>query len=56
MQLEEAYAVEITKMVECVERKKYPLMQIVRMHQHSIYSAVIQTARRLRTEVQRVTR
>jgi predicted RNA-binding protein with RPS1 domain len=56
MHLEEAYAVEITKTVECVERKEDPLMQIFRTHQHAFYSAVLQTARRLKTEVQRVTR
>jgi len=32
MQLEEAYIVEITKLVECVDRKEDPLIQIVRMH------------------------
>ena len=34
MQLEEAYAVEITKSVEYVDSKQYPLIQIVRTHQH----------------------
>jgi len=56
MKLEEAYAVEITKLIECVESKEDPLMQIGRTHQHNINSAVLQTARRLKTEVQRGTR
>jgi hypothetical protein len=34
-QLEEACAVEITKLVECVDDKRYTLMQIGRMHQLS---------------------
>jgi hypothetical protein len=37
MQLEEAYTVEITKLVEYVDRKEDPLQQIVRMHQHTIH-------------------
>jgi hypothetical protein len=43
MQLEEAYAVEITKLVENVESKEDPLMQIGRMDQH-INSVVLQAA------------
>jgi hypothetical protein len=53
MHLEEAYAVEITKKVECVGSKEDPLMLIGRTHQHNINSAVLQTARRLKTEAQR---
>ena len=56
MQLEEAYAVEITKLVEYVESKEDPLIQIVRTHQHNINSAVLQTTRRLKTDVQTGTR
>jgi len=55
MQLE-AYAVELRKVVECVESNENPLMQISRIHQHSINSAVLQTAIHLNTEVQRGTR
>ena len=40
MQLEEAYTVEITKLVKYVDRREDPLQQIVRMHQHTIHSAV----------------
>ena len=43
MQLEEAYIVEITKMVEYVDRREDPPIQTVRMHQHNINSTVLQT-------------
>ena len=43
MQLEEAYAVEITKQVEYVDSKEDPLIQIGRMEQHNINVAVLQT-------------
>ena len=56
MQLEEAYMVEITQLVEYVESKKDPLIQIVRTYQHNINSAMLQTARCLRTGLQRGTR
>jgi len=56
MQLEEAHAVEITKLVEYVDRKEDPLIQVVRTHQRNTDSAVLQTARCLRTEVQTETR
>jgi len=56
IQLEEAYTVQITKLVEYVDRKEDPLIQTVRMHQHSINSAVLQTARHLKTAVQRGTK
>jgi hypothetical protein len=44
---------DITKLVEYVDRKEGPLKQTVRTHQHNISSAVLQTARRLKTESQR---
>jgi len=53
MQLEEDYAVEITKLVKYVDRKEDPLLHIVRRHLHNINSAVLQTARCLKTEGQR---
>ena len=56
MQLEAAQAVEITKLVEYVDRKEDPLIQVVRTHQHNTNSAVLQTARCLKTEVQKETR
>jgi len=56
MQLEAAHTVEITKLVEYVDRKGDPLIQVVRTHQHNTDSAVLQTARCLEAEVQRETR
>jgi len=56
MQLEAAHAVEITKLVEYVERKEDPLIQVVRTHQYNTNSTVLQTARCLKTEVQKETR
>jgi hypothetical protein len=56
MQLETAHAVEITKLVEYVDRKEHPLIQVIRTHRHNTDSAVLQTARCLKTEVQKETR
>ena len=56
MQLEAVYAVEITKLVEYVDRKEDLLIQVVRTNQHNTDSAVLQTARCLRTEVQKDTK
>ena len=51
MQLEAAHAVEITKLVDYVDRNEDPLIQVVRTHQHNSDSAVLQTTRCLKTEV-----
>jgi hypothetical protein len=56
MQLEAAHAVEITNLAEYIDRKEDPLIQMVRTHQHKINSAMLQTARYIKTEVQRETR
>jgi hypothetical protein len=56
MQLEEAYAVGITKLVEYVGSKEDLLTQPVRTHQHNINSALLQRARRLKIAVQRATK
>jgi len=56
MQLEAAHTVKIKKLVEYVDRKEVPLIQIVRTHQHNTDSAALQTARYFKTEVQRETR
>jgi hypothetical protein len=53
LQLEAALTVEITKLVEYVDRKEDPLIQVVRTHQRNSDSAVLETARCLKTEVQR---
>ena len=53
MQLEAAHAVQITKLMEYVDRKEDPLIQVFRTHQHNTDSAVLQTARCLKTEVLR---
>ena len=53
MQLEAAHAVEITKLVEYVDRKEDPLIQVVRKHQHNTDSAVLQTARCLKIKEQK---
>jgi len=53
LQLEGAHAVEITKLVEYVDRQEDPIIQAVRTHQHNTDSAVLQTARCLKGEVQR---
>jgi len=55
MQLEEACTMEITKLLEYVDRMADPLIHIVRTHQHNINSAMLQTARCLKTEIQRET-
>jgi len=56
MQLEAAHAIEITKLVDYVDRKEDILIQVVRTHQKNTNSAVLQTARCLKTEVQKETR
>ena len=56
MQLEAAHAVEITKLAEYLDRKEDPLIQVVRTHQHNTDTAVLQTARCLKTKVQKETK
>jgi len=56
MQIEAVHAVEITKLMEYVDRKEDPLIQVVRTHQHSTDSALLQIARCLKAEVQRETK
>jgi hypothetical protein len=50
MQLGEAYAVEIKKLVEYADSKGDPLIHILRAHRHSINSAMLQTARCIQTD------
>ena len=56
MQLEAVHAVEISKLMEYVDKKEDPLIQVVRTHQHNTNSALLQTARCLKAEVQRETK
>ena len=56
MQLAEAYVTEITKLMEYVDSTEDPLTQIVRTHQHNNNSAMVQTARSLKRELQEGTR
>jgi len=51
----EAHVVEITKLKEYVDSKEHPLIQIVRMYQHTTNSAMLQIARSLKIELQRGT-
>jgi uncharacterized protein YoxC len=54
--MEAAHAVKISKLLEYVDRKEDPVMQVVRTHQHNTDAAVLQKARRLKTDVQRETK
>jgi hypothetical protein len=56
MQLEEAYTIEITKLMEYVDSTEYPLTQTVRTHQNNTNSAMVWTARSLKRELQKGTR
>ena len=42
--------------MEYVDRKEDPLIQVARTHQHNTDSPVLQTARCIKTEVQKETR
>jgi len=53
MQVEAAHAVEITKLLDYVDRKEDPLIQVVRTHQHNTDSAVLLTTKCLKAEVQK---
>ena len=56
MRLEETYILEITKMLERIDSKENPPIQIFRMHQHNFSLAVLQTAICIKRELQRGTR
>jgi hypothetical protein len=53
MQLEEAYIIEITKLMEYVDSTEDPLIQIFRKHQNNTNSAMVQRARSLKKELQK---
>jgi hypothetical protein len=48
MQVEGAYIAETVNLVEYVESKEDPLIQIVRTHQHNTDSALLQTANKFK--------
>jgi repressor of nif and glnA expression len=50
MQLEDAYVIEITKLMEYVDVTEDPLIQIVRTHQNKTNSATVRTAKSFKTE------
>ena len=52
MQLEAAHAVEITKLVEYVDRKEDALIKVVWTHQHNTESAVLVIAKRISTHLE----
>jgi hypothetical protein len=56
MHLEETYILEITKLLECIDSKESPLIQMFRMHQHNFSSLVLETAICMKRELQRGTR
>jgi hypothetical protein len=51
MQLEKTYIAEVIKLQVYIDSKKNPLIQIIRLHQHTTNSAMLHTARSLRTEL-----
>jgi hypothetical protein len=55
-QLEEAYIIEIAKLMEYVDSSEDPIIRIVRTHQKNINSAMVHTARSLKRELQKGTR
>jgi hypothetical protein len=48
MQVEGAYIAETINLIEYVENKEDPLLQIVRIHQHNTNSALLQTANKFK--------
>jgi hypothetical protein len=56
MQVEGAYIAETVNLVEYVESKEDPLIQIVRTHQHNTNSASLQTANNFKKSFQSETK
>jgi hypothetical protein len=52
MQVEGAYIAETLNLVEYVENKEDPLLQIVRTHQHNTTLALLQTGNRFKKSLQ----
>jgi hypothetical protein len=55
-QVEGAYIAETINLVEYVESKEDPLIQIVRTHQHTTNSALLQTANKFKKSFQSETK
>jgi hypothetical protein len=56
IQVEGAYIAETLNLVEYVESKEDPLIQIVRTHQHNTNSALLQTANKFKKSFQSETK
>jgi hypothetical protein len=56
MQVEGAYIAETLNLMEYVENKEDPLIQIVRTHQHNTNSALLQTANKFKNSFQSETK
>jgi hypothetical protein len=56
VQLEEPYIVQVPKLMEYVDSKEGPVIQVDGMHQYSTYWTLGQPAASLRAELQRDTR
>jgi hypothetical protein len=56
MQVEGGNIAETVSLVEYVESKEDPLIQIVRTHQHNTNSALLQTANEFKKSVQSETK
>jgi hypothetical protein len=56
MQVEGAYIAETLNLVEYVESKEDPLIQIVRTHQHNTNSALLQTVNKFKRSFQNETK
>jgi hypothetical protein len=52
MQVEGAYIAETLNLVEYVESKEDPLIQIIRTHQHNTNSALLQAANKFKKSFQ----
>jgi hypothetical protein len=56
MRVEGAYITETVNLVEYVENKEDPLIQIVRTHQHNTNTALLQTANKFKKSFQSETK
>jgi len=56
MQIETAYIAEVTKLMEYVESKEDPLIEIVRTHNQNTNSTLLQAVRNLKKSFQSETK